>query len=139
MTEAKNTRVLVVDDEPAARGGLEKLLKGEGFQVDVASDGVEAIAVAGEHPPDVVVTDLKMPNMDGIELMKKLHEIDPSVPVVVATAFGDVGSAVNAMRAGAEDYLTKPIDFDALVVAVERALERRDLRVETENLRRQIR
>jgi two-component system, NtrC family, response regulator HydG len=139
MTEGKNTRVLVVDDEPAARGGLEKLLKGEGFQVDVASDGVEALAIAGEHPPDVVVTDLKMPNMDGIELMKKLHEIDPSVPVVVATAFGDVGSAVNAMRAGAEDYLTKPIDFDALVVAVERALERRDLRVETENLRRQIR
>jgi len=139
MTEPKNTRVLVVDDEPAARGGLEKLLTHEGYLVDLAGDGVEALAVAAEHPPDVVITDLKMPNMDGIELTKKLHEIDPSVPVIVATAFGDVSTAVSAMRAGAEDYLTKPIDFDALAVAIERAVERRDLTVETENLRRQIR
>jgi DNA-binding NtrC family response regulator len=139
MTERRTTRILVVDDEPAARTGLEKLLSGEGYAVDAASDGAEALTVAAEHPPDVVVTDLKMPNMDGIELTKKLHEIDASVPVIVSTAFGDVSTAVQAMRAGAEDYLTKPIDFDALVVAVERALERRDLKVETENLRRQAR
>ncbi len=132
-------RILVVDDEPAARGGLEKLLRGEGYVVDVAEDGVQALAIMKDHPPDVVVTDLKMPNMDGIELMKKLHETDSSAPVIVATAFGDVGSAVHAMRAGAEDYLTKPIDFDALIVAVQRALERRDLRVEAENLRLQLR
>jgi len=139
MTDKKSTRVLVVDDEPAARGGLQKLLVGEGYDVDVAEDGVSALAVAAEHPPDVVVTDLKMPNMDGIELMKKLREGDGSVPIIVATALGDVNNAVHAMRAGADDYLTKPIDFDALVVAVERAVERRDLRVEAENLRRQIR
>jgi two-component system response regulator HydG len=139
MNDKKSTRVLVVDDEPAARGGLQKLLAAEGYDVDVAEDGVAALAVAAEHPPDVVVTDLKMPNMDGIELMKKLRESDASVPIIVATALGDVNNAVHAMRAGADDYLTKPIDFDALVVAVERAVERRDLRVEAENLRRQIR
>jgi two-component system response regulator HydG len=139
MTESRNVRVLVVDDEPAARGGLEKLLRSEGFSVDAADDGTSGLAAATEHPPDVVVTDLKMPQMDGVELMKKLHETDPSVPVIVATAFGDVANAVHAMRAGAADYLTKPIDFDALVVAIERAIERRNLRVETENLRRQLR
>ncbi|HEY1955640.1 MAG TPA: sigma-54 dependent transcriptional regulator [Polyangiaceae bacterium] len=130
---------MVVDDEPSARGGLEKLLRAEGYSVDVASDGAGALAIAEQSPPDVVVTDLKMPVMDGLELTKKLHAADASVPVIVATAFGDVANAVHAMRAGAEDYLTKPIDFDALLVAIERALERRDLKVETENLRRQLR
>jgi len=139
MTDKSKTRILVVDDEPAARGGLEKLLGSEGYLVDTAGDGVEALAIAAERPPDAVVTDLKMPNMDGIELTKKLHELDPNVPVLVATALGDVNNAVHAMRAGAQDYLTKPIDFDALAVSIERALERRDLAVETENLRRQIR
>ena len=134
----RSIRVLVVDDEPAARSGLEKLLS-ERFTVDTAEDGVVALAHAAEHPPDVVVTDLKMPNMDGIELTKKLHEVDDELPVIVATALGDVNNAVHAMRAGADDYLTKPIDYDALVVAIERSLERRELRAEAENLRRQLR
>jgi two-component system, NtrC family, response regulator HydG len=132
-------RVLVVDDEPSARSGLEKLLKQEGYAVNVAADGREALAVAAEMPPDVVVTDLKMPHMDGVALLGKLREQDPDLPVIVVTAFGDVGSAVSAMRAGATDYLTKPVDFDALTLAIERALERRDIRVEAENLRRQLR
>jgi two-component system response regulator HydG len=135
----EKARVLVVDDEPSARSGLEKLLLQEGYAVDVAADGAEALAKFLESAADVVVTDLKMPNMDGIELLKKLREQDQNVPVIVCTAFGDVGTAVSAMRAGAEDYITKPIDFDALLLAVERALERRELRVEAENLRRQIR
>jgi len=132
-------RILVVDDEASARAGLEKLLKGSGYVVDVAKDGAEALHIASDHPPDVVVTDLKMPVMDGMELLKKLREQDRDLPVIVATAFGDVSSAVDAMRAGAEDYLTKPIDVDALVLAIERARERRELRVEAENLRRQLR
>jgi len=140
MTNQKNqTRVLVVDDEASARSGLEKLLSAEGYLVDTAADGPSALAVVAERPPDIVITDLKMPNMDGIELTKKLHDGNHDLPVIVATAFGDVTSAVSAMRAGAADYLTKPIDFDALVVTMDRALERRDLRVETENLRRQMR
>src|ERR1700723_3688743 len=129
-------RILVVDDEASARHGLEKLLTQEGFRVELAEDGASALARFGETAADVVVTDLKMPGMDGMELLKRLRAQDVSVPVLVCTAFGDVGSAVGAMRAGAEDYLTKPIEFEVLLVAIERALERRELRAETENLRR---
>jgi two-component system, NtrC family, response regulator HydG len=136
---SSKARILVVDDEASARGGLEKLLKQVGYEVDSAGDGAQALQVAAEHPPDVVVTDLRMPEMDGMQLLGKLREQDSQVPVIVATAFGDVSSAVAAMRAGAQDYLTKPIDFDALAVAIERALERRALIVEAENLRRQLR
>lgn len=132
-------RILVVDDEASARSGLEKLLRQSGYVVDTAKDGVEALASVAEHAPEVVVTDLKMPEMDGMTLLGKLRESDRDLPVIVATAFGDVSSAVAAMRAGASDYLTKPIDFDALLVAIERARERRALRVEAENLRRQLR
>ncbi|HTN82387.1 MAG TPA: sigma-54 dependent transcriptional regulator [Sorangium sp.] len=135
----QGSRVLVVDDEASARSGLEKLLRQEGYAVDAAGDGVEALEVAAERPPDVVVTDLKMPKMDGVALLGKLREQDPALPVLVVTAFGDVSSAVQAMRAGAEDYLTKPVDFDALLLSIERALERSALRVEAENLRRQLR
>ncbi|XXY52563.1 sigma-54 dependent transcriptional regulator [Sorangium sp. So ce269] len=135
----QGSRVLVVDDEASARSGLEKLLRQEGYAVDAAGDGVEALEVAAERPPDVVVTDLKMPKMDGVALLGKLREQDPALPVIVVTAFGDVSSAVQAMRAGAEDYLTKPVDFDALLLSIERALERSALRVEAENLRRQLR
>jgi two-component system response regulator HydG len=87
----------------------------------------------------VVVTDLKMPRMDGMQLLAKLREQNAEIPVIVVTAFGDVASAVGAMRAGAADYLTKPVDFDALLVSIERVLERRDLRVEADTLRRQLR
>ncbi|WP_437721592.1 sigma-54-dependent transcriptional regulator [Sorangium sp. So ce861] len=135
----QGARVLVVDDEASARSGLEKLLRQEGYAVDAAADGAAALEVAAERPPDVVVTDLKMPRMDGVTLLGKLREQDPALPVIVVTAFGDVSSAVQAMRAGAEDYLTKPVDFDALLVSLERALERSALRVEAENLRRQLR
>ena len=131
-------RILVVDDEANARGGLEKLLKQAGYVVDTAADGEKALAIAAEHPPDVVVTDLKMPVMDGMVLLARLREQDRDLPVLVATAFGDITAAVAAMRVGASDFLTKPIDFDMLSVAIERALERRTLRVEAENLRRQL-
>ncbi len=134
-----HTRILVVDDEASARTGLAKLLEQADFVVDTAADGKEALAIASERPPEVVVTDLKMPEMDGMTLLGKLRESDRDLPVIVATAFGDVSSAVHAMRAGAADYLTKPIDFDALLVAIDRARERRALRVEAENLRRQLR
>src|SRR4051794_3330233 len=132
-------RILVVDDEASARSGLEKLLRQSGYVVDTAKDGNEALSIAESRPPEVVVTDLKMPEMDGMTLLGKLRASDPDLPVIVATAFGDVSSAVTAMRAGASDYLTKPIDFDALLMAIERARERRALRVEAENLRRQLR
>jgi two-component system, NtrC family, response regulator HydG len=142
MAETKlktKARILVVDDEPNARSGLEKLLRQDGYEVDVADDGATALLIAGDRPPDLVVTDLKMPRMDGVELLKRLRAQDVDMPVLMVTAFGDVASAVKAMRAGAEDYLTKPVDFDTLSLSIERSLARRDLKVEAENLRRQLR
>ncbi|APR83485.1 Response regulator of zinc sigma-54-dependent two-component system [Minicystis rosea] len=137
-TKSKS-RILVVDDEPSARSGMQKLLEQEGYDVDAAADGPSALVIAAERAPDVVITDLKMPKMDGVALLGKLREQDGDLPVIVVTAFGDVGSAVRAMRAGAADYLTKPVDFEALTVSIERALERRALRAEADELRRQLR
>jgi len=133
------SRILVVDDDAAARAALETFLTQSGYAVDTARDGAHAAQIAAEHPPDAVVTDLQMPNMDGIALAKKLHEQDPDLPVIVVTAFADTAAAVGAMRAGAEDFLTKPLDLDAVLVVVERCLARRELKVEAENLRRQLR
>lgn len=132
-------RILVVDDEASARSGLEKLLNQSGYDVSLAPDGVAALEVAASTAPDVVVTDLKMPNMDGMTLLTKLREQDSELPVIVTTAFGDVSNAVDAMRKGASDFITKPIDFDVLLLAIERAFEQRVIRVESENLKRQIR
>jgi two-component system response regulator HydG len=131
--------ILVVDDEASARSGLEKLLTLEGYRVAVAEDGVQALERVGDSAPDVVVTDLKMPRMDGLELLAKLREMQPELPVIVVTAFGDVSTAVEAMRKGAEHYLVKPVDFAELEVAIARAIERRDLRIEAEQMRRQLR
>jgi two-component system, NtrC family, response regulator HydG len=133
------TRILVVDDEVTARSGLGKLLEQEGYHVDLAADGEEALALAADNAPALIISDLKMPNMDGMELLKQLRERGVQIPTIVATAFGDVSTAVAAMRAGAEDYLTKPIDFDALLLVVERTFAREELKREAENLRRQLR
>ncbi len=133
------TRILVVDDEATARNGLAKLLEQEGYVVETAEDGLAALAAVAERPPALIISDLKMPNMDGMELLKQLRERGVETPTVVATAFGEVATAVAAMRAGAEDYLTKPIDFDALLMVVERTLAREELKSEAENLRRQLR
>jgi signal transduction histidine kinase/FixJ family two-component response regulator len=131
-------RLLVVDDDPSGRLGLVRLLEQDGYTVDSAEDGTTALRIVVEHRPDVVITDLWMPGMDGVELLAKLKEQNRDLPVIVTTSFGDVGSATAAMRAGAEDYLLKPIDVGALELVVERALERRNLRIEAEHLRHQV-
>ena len=129
--------VLVVDDEPSARTGLGRLLEDENFEVRLATDGHAALKIAMEGPLDIVITDLRMPDMDGTDLCRRLHVILPDVPVIVVTGFGDMRSAVDAIRVGAEDYLTKPLDFDAVLLSVQRAIERRAEQVEREQLTRQ--
>ncbi|WP_394842344.1 sigma-54 dependent transcriptional regulator [Pendulispora brunnea] len=132
-------RILVVDDEASARNGLAKLLAQDDYAVDMAADGKEALDMVQEKAPDLIVTDLQMPNMGGMDLLNQVKALAQAIPVIVVTGLGEVAPAVAAMRAGAEDYLTKPVDADAMVVAVERALERRELAAESENLRRQLR
>jgi two-component system, NtrC family, response regulator HydG len=137
--EQSPRRILVVDDEPAARSGLERILAGEGYLVESASNGGEAIECAKREAFDAVITDLRMPGMSGIALIGELRELHPHLPVVVATAFGDVQSAVEAMRAGADDYVTKPVDLDTLSLILKRVIERRELEVENGRLRQQLR
>jgi DNA-binding NtrC family response regulator len=131
-------RILVVDDEANARTALAELLRDEGFQVETAADGFKALPKLEEFSPAVLLTDLRMPGMDGLELMRRARQIDPDMVVVVMTAHGAIDSAVLAMREGAADYLTKPINFDELGLVLERELERRRLRVETGQLRQRL-
>ncbi len=131
-------RILIVDDEANARSALAELLREEGYSVETAADGFKALPKLAEFSPDVVVTDLKMPGLDGLGLMGKALEHDPELVVVVMTAFGAIDTAVAAMRAGAADYLTKPINFDELTLVIARAIERRRLRAEAGQLRERL-
>jgi DNA-binding response OmpR family regulator len=128
-------RVLVVDDDDAARGSLETLLRGEGFATCAAPDGEAALTEAGRSLPDVVLTDLQMPRLNGVELCRRLHEIDRELPVIVMTAFSDMQSVMGSLREGAEDYLIKPLAADAVLWCVERALARRAAKADQDRLR----
>ena len=132
-------RLLIVDDDASGRRWLAKLLMKEGYEVDVAADGNEALQLIAERAPSLVITDLTMPGMNGLELLQYVRERSPEIAVVLVTAQDRVASAVAAMRAGAHDYLTKPFDFDALRLSVERTLAHLALVSEAENLRRQLR
>ncbi len=132
-------RVLVVDDDAASRRWVAKLLAQDGYDVEVAADGAEALRVLEERAPALIVTDLDMPKMNGIELLGRVRQSNPEIAMIVATGADEVSSAVAAMRAGASDYLTKPITVEALRLAVDRTLAHRALSAEAENLRRQVR
>jgi two-component system response regulator HydG len=132
-------RVLLVDDDADTRAALKSLLESEGHRVDQAGDGAVALERMVEVPPDIIVTDLDMPVMNGMQLLRELRERDADVPVIVVTSATQLSSAVAAMRAGAADYITKPVDFDALSLAIGRAIEHQNVRVENENLQRQLR
>jgi DNA-binding NtrC family response regulator len=131
-------RILIADDEANARTALAELLRDEGYLVETAADGFKALPKLEDFGPDLLLTDLKMPGMDGLDLMRKAREVDPEMVAVVMTAYGAVDTAVAAMRQGAADYLTKPINIEELAIVVERALERRRLRREAGMLRERL-
>ncbi len=120
-------RVLVVDDEQSLRKVLAATLQREGYEVQVASDGEEAIAALDRDGADVVVTDLVMPRMDGLSLLRKVVARHPDVPVIVVTAHGKVDSAVEAMKAGAFDFVTKPFEHAELKSIIAKAARQSDL------------
>jgi DNA-binding NtrC family response regulator len=128
------TRVLVVDDDAGVRYTLREILSSEGLLVDEAGDGAEALARFEAHPAALVVTDLRMPGMDGMELLRRLAARAPSPRVVVITAHGSERQAVEAMKAGAYDYFRKPFDNEELLAVVRRALEAVRLAHENERL-----
>ncbi len=128
MSEPTSTppTILLVDDDPAILEVLAMRLTSEGYTVNTASSGEEALAMATHAPPDAVVSDLRMAEMSGLDLLEALHRRWPSLPVIILTAHGDISSAVRAIRSGAFDFLEKPYDGMKLVRRVHAALRSRD-------------
>ena len=131
-------RVLIVDDEANARDALAELLADEGYTTATAANGREALTKLERFAPEVVLTDLKMPELDGLSFLKLGKEAAPNVAFVVMTAFGSIDPAVEAIKSGAENYLTKPLDMDAVSALVARALEKVRLSAEASRLREQV-
>ena len=139
MTPPKERgHILVVDDELNALKAMRSLLAAEGYEVTTASNGKEALDSMAASTPDVVVTDLRMPEIDGLELLRRARESHGDIPVIVVTAFGAVDTAVEAMRAGAADYLQKPIQIEELLVVLDRVLAYSRTREEVKRLRERL-
>jgi DNA-binding NtrC family response regulator len=136
---AHRGRILIVDDESNARAALSEILREDGFATDTAADGFKALGKLDEFAPDVILTDLKMPGLDGIAFMEKARAAAPGAVFVVMTAFGTISSAVDAMKKGAENYLLKPLDPEALGAVVDRAMEKARLVQEARRLRDRLR
>ncbi len=131
-------RILIVDDEPSQREILQGFLAAEGWEVDTAENGTEALNLFRKHPFDLCLVDYRMPDMTGLELLEKLKSQPPEAAVVIITAYGSITSAVEAMKLGAYDYLTKPIDLDELSHLIAKIQERQHLLTEVRELREQL-
>jgi DNA-binding NtrC family response regulator len=130
--------ILVVDDDENLRWVTQTQLEDAGFRVATVPSGEAALAALDKERPSLVLTDLKMPGISGIELLERIRAQEPELPVLLMTAFGTIQSAVQAVKAGAYDYLTKPIDREELLLVVNRALERQKLVEEVTNLRQNL-
>jgi DNA-binding NtrC family response regulator len=128
-------RVLVIDDEASMRFTLEAVLGDAGFEVETAANGTLGVAAFEARGADVVITDLAMPELDGMGVLAAMRVLDPAIPVMMLTAHGSERAAVAAMKAGALDYLPKPFDPDEIVLSVTRAADTRRLRLENARLR----
>ena len=131
----RNTSILVVDDEHLIRWSLEQSLKKQGYDVSTAASGEEALKQVQDDAPELMLLDIQLPGMDGLEVLERVKEIDSDIIVVMVTALGVLETAVKAMRLGAHDYINKPFNLDELSIIVKKALETRQLRKEVAHLR----
>ena len=131
-------RILVVDDEPNMLGLFKKVLEKEGYEVVTASTGEEAVKKLGTEWFDLLISDLKMPGLSGLELLKRVKSLVPALPCIMLTAYGSIDSAVAAMKEGAYDYLAKPINNDEITLTVKKALDLHRLSRELEHLRGKV-
>src|SRR6476659_9326394 len=140
MTKSKtqDIRILVVDDEPMMSDSLKRHLADEGYAVDTAASGAEAIDMFDGGAHHLVICDVQLPDMDGLTLLRHMKDAKPNTEVIVVTGYGSVQTAVEAIKAGAFYFVEKPFDFEELLPLAEKALERRELMAETENMRRQL-
>ena len=130
--------ILIVDDEKNTREGLGKFLESLDYDVFLAESASEAIEIVKKENPDVVLSDIRMPDTDGITLLHQINEISPQIPVILLTAYGSVENAVQAMKAGAFHYLTKPVNLDELEFMIKKALSSKKLRQENQELRKEL-
>ncbi len=121
-------KILIVDDEKHISAALASLVKAEGFKALVGRDGAAGLETIRSESPDLLLTDIKMPGMDGMELMRRAKDVDPDLPIVMITGYAEIHGAVKAIKAGAHDYLSKPFDNQEVVRVIHRALSERDLK-----------
>lgn len=131
-------KILVVDDDAAHLNMLKIVLKSHGHTVNGATDGEEAIRLVKEAPCDLILMDVRMAHVDGIEALRHIKEINPSIPIIIMTAYSSVDTAVEAMKLGAYDYLTKPLNIDELKITVDRAMEHLHLTLENKTLKERV-
>jgi two-component system, NtrC family, response regulator PilR len=134
----KAPRILVVDDEPSMRSFLDIMLKDEGYDVDLAVDGEEALSFVGSKIYDLVITDIMMPGIDGTDVLKGVKEVNSETMVIMITAYASTETAVNAMKEGAYDYLLKPFNVEEIKVVIKNALEKGRLERENIFLKREL-
>ncbi|MHB2148241.1 sigma-54-dependent transcriptional regulator [Calditrichota bacterium LG25] len=130
--------ILVVDDERSIRDSLDMVLKEEGYNVKTATDGKQALRLLEENNFDIMITDLKMPELDGIQLTKHCLQTYPQTSVIIITAYGSLETAIEALRVGAYDYILKPFDFDDVLIKVQNLIKHKELILENQALRREI-
>jgi two-component system nitrogen regulation response regulator NtrX len=131
-------KILVIDDEKSIRNTLTEILAAEDHEVISAEDGASGLELFGLHPVDVVLCDIKMQEMDGMEVLDKMLKMPQDVPVIMISGHGDIETAVEAIKKGAFDFLEKPLDLNRLLITIRNALERSDLITETRVLKRKI-
>ncbi len=124
---SSSSRILIVDDEKSIRLSLADELEDEGYSVSTAANGEEAFEILKENAFDLVITDLMMEGIDGIEVLKKAKILDPVISVLILTGYGNLETAIAALRLGADDYLLKPCEINELLLRVKRGLEKREM------------
>lgn len=132
------SRILIIDDEKSIRHSLKEILEYENYKVDEAPDGIEGIKMAEKEKYDIIFCDIKMPRMDGIEVLENLQNKCPEVPVVMISGHGNIDTAVEAIRKGAFDFIAKPLDLNRILITVRNALDRTVLVKETKTLKRKM-
>ena len=130
--------LLIIDDEKNIRDGLAANFELEDYNVKTASSGEEGIELISKGDIDLVITDLRMPGISGEEVLKHVATVTPGIPVIILTGHGSIDAAVDAMRHGAYDFLTKPLNLDQLEMIVKRALESRELKLEHQDLKKSV-
>src|SRR3989338_5178817 len=134
----RDVGVLIVDDEPLIRKSLFEILLIEGYCVQMAASGEEAVNFLSKAKADIVVTDLKLPQMSGIDLLEKIKKITPQTEVILMTGYGTIESAFEAMKKGAFNYITKPINDQEIKITIHKIVEKRKILEENESLRRML-